>query len=108
MRKQRWIALLAVLGVMLAACGGDDATDEPADDTGTEEPADDATDEDAADDADDAADDGEAVALRWRTRPDNQQEIDVYSSISTQIDDAWDVATLEYEPGGSETSSYQD
>ncbi|MFP4312310.1 MAG: ABC transporter substrate-binding protein [Nitriliruptoraceae bacterium] len=112
MRKQRWIALLVAMGVMLAACGGDDATDEPADDTDTEEPADEgATEDDAAEDdaaEDDAADDGEAVALRWRTRPDNQQEIDVYSSISTQIDEEWDAATLEYEPGGSETSSYQD
>jgi multiple sugar transport system substrate-binding protein len=109
MRKKRWIALLAALGLMLAACGGDEATDDTTDDTdtGAEDTTDDTTDDDEGAE-DEAADDGEAVSLRWRTRPDNQQEIDVYSSISEQIDADWDAATLEYEPGGSETSSYQD
>lgn len=48
------------------------------------------------------------ITLRWRTRPDNQAEIDVYQSISDEIDAAWDGVALEYEPGGSETASYQD
>lgn len=48
------------------------------------------------------------VTLRWRTRPDNQAEIDVYSATSASIDEAWDGVTLEYEPGGSESASYQD
>jgi multiple sugar transport system substrate-binding protein len=48
------------------------------------------------------------VTLRWRTRPDNQAEIDVYSSVSADLDAAMDGVTLVYEPGGSETSSYQD
>ncbi len=48
------------------------------------------------------------VELRWRTRPDNQAEIDVYTSTSETIDAAWDGVTLKYEPGGSETASYQD
>jgi multiple sugar transport system substrate-binding protein len=48
------------------------------------------------------------VDLRWRTRPDNQAEIDVYSAASKSIDEAWDEATLTYEPGGSESASYQD
>jgi multiple sugar transport system substrate-binding protein len=48
------------------------------------------------------------VTLRWRTRPDNQAEIDVYTATSDAIDEAWDGVTLEYEPGGSESSSYQD
>jgi multiple sugar transport system substrate-binding protein len=104
MATKRWIALLAALAMVATACGG---TDEPAGDdtdvdtgtdTETEEPADDG----------EAMDDGEAVGLRWRTRPDNQAEIDVYQSISDQIDGEWDGAELEYEPGGSETSSYQD
>jgi len=50
----------------------------------------------------------EEVELRWRTRPDNQAEIDVYTAASETIDDAWEGVGLEYEPGGSETSSYQD
>lgn len=48
------------------------------------------------------------VELRWRTRPDNQAEIDVYTAASEAIDAAWDGVTLTYEPGGSESASYQD
>ena len=48
------------------------------------------------------------VTLRWRTRPDNQAEIDVYSAASATIDEAWNGVTLQYEPGGSESASYQD
>jgi multiple sugar transport system substrate-binding protein len=50
----------------------------------------------------------DAVTLRWRTRPDNQAEIDVYTAASETIDAAWDGVSLEYEPGGSESASYQD
>jgi len=53
-------------------------------------------------------DEEEDVTLRWRTRPDNQAEIDVYSSVSEDIDENWDGVALEYEPGGSESSTYQD
>ncbi len=48
------------------------------------------------------------VTLRWRTRPDNQAEIDVYTEASLAIDEAWEEVELVYEPGGSETASYQD
>lgn len=48
------------------------------------------------------------VELRWRTRPDNQAEIDVYTATSETLDAAWDGVTLAYEPGGSESASYQD
>lgn len=48
------------------------------------------------------------ISLTWRTRPDNQAEIDVYTDASNAIDEAWDEVTLEYQPGGSETASYQD
>ncbi len=50
----------------------------------------------------------EEITLRWRTRPDNQAEIDVYSGVSANLDGAWEGVTLVYEPGGSESSSYQD
>ncbi|MCU0513703.1 MAG: extracellular solute-binding protein [Anaerolineae bacterium] len=48
------------------------------------------------------------VTLRWRTRPDNQAEIDVYTAASQTIDEGWEGVSLVYEPGGSETASYQD
>ena len=48
------------------------------------------------------------VNLRWRTRPDNQAEIDVYERASETIDASFEGVTLEYEPGGSESASYQD
>ena len=48
------------------------------------------------------------VTLRWRTRPDNQAEIDVYQRASETIDNEFEGVTLEYEPGGSESASYQD
>jgi multiple sugar transport system substrate-binding protein len=54
------------------------------------------------------AQDDEDITLTWRTRPDNQAEIDVYSAVSETIDAAWDGVALEYQPGGSETASYQD
>lgn len=50
----------------------------------------------------------EETELRWRTRPDNQAEIDVYTSVSESIDADWEGVSLVYEPGGSETASYQD
>lgn len=50
----------------------------------------------------------EDVTLRWRTRPDNQPEIDVYQAASDSIDEAWDGVSLSYEPGGTEGGGYQD
>jgi multiple sugar transport system substrate-binding protein len=93
--------LMLVFGLLLVACGGDTA--EPAADTdetaGTEETMEEETMEEEA---------MESVTLRWRTRPDNQAEIDVYQSVSDDLDAANDSLTLVYEPGGSEGSSYQD
>jgi multiple sugar transport system substrate-binding protein len=75
----------------------------------TEAPAtEEATEEAPAATEEPAAAEGEEVALRWRTRPDNQAEIDVYQSISDELDKALDGISLKYEAGGSETSSYQD
>ncbi len=50
----------------------------------------------------------EDTTIRWRTRPDNQAEIDVYTALSAQIDESLDGVTLVYEPGGTETAGYQD
>ena len=127
MKRISLILLLILLALTLAACGGDDATtvdeveveDVAEDDIDSEtgevvDEGEDIADEDVTesvdeDMAEDVAEDvGEEVALRWRTRPDNQAEIDVYQSISNSLDDELEGATLVYEPGGSETSSYQD
>ena len=50
----------------------------------------------------------ETVSLRWRTRPDNQAETDLYSSISDKITAKGIGLELTYEPGNSEGSPYQD
>lgn len=50
----------------------------------------------------------EDVTLTWRTRPDNQAEIDVYTALNASIDEAWEGVGLEYQPGGTETAGYQD
>ena len=55
-----------------------------------------------------AAEPAADVSLRWRTRPDNQEEIGVYSNISTELDAQLEGITLTYEPGGTEGANYQD
>ena len=86
----------------VAACGGAEA---PAQAPAQEEaPAP----EEAAPAEEEAAPAGEEITLRWRTRPDNQAEIDVYNSISEELDQQLEGVSLVYEPGGAETSSYQD
>lgn len=47
------------------------------------------------------------TTLTWRTRPDNQAEIDVYTNISAQVDEALEGVALEYQAGGTETAGYQ-
>ncbi len=94
--------LLVIASFVLAACGGGAATEAPAAEE-TEAPVVEAT-EAPATEAPAAGD----VEIRWRTRPDNQEEIDVYSQISTDLDTELDGITLTYEPGGSEGANYQD
>jgi multiple sugar transport system substrate-binding protein len=48
------------------------------------------------------------VPLRWRTRPDNKEEIAVYTNISGELDTQLEGITLAYEPGGTEGANYQD
>jgi multiple sugar transport system substrate-binding protein len=76
------MSLFLLLGLVLGACSSPapEATDAPAVETGGDE-------------------EPEAITLRWRTRPDNQEEADVYQSISDSIELAG--VTLE-------TASYQD
>lgn len=91
------MGMLIIASFVLTACGTPAATEAPA---MTEAPA--ATEAPAIEES--SAD----VTLRWRTRPDNQEEIDVYSNISTELDAQLDGITLTYEPGGSESANYQD
>jgi multiple sugar transport system substrate-binding protein len=47
------------------------------------------------------------IVITWRTRPDNQAEIDVYTALSNSIDERLDGISLEYQAGGTETAGYQ-
>ncbi len=91
--KYSLIGLLTAAGVSLAACAA--PTAQPAQPAQPSEPA-----------ATQAAAPVE-ISLRWRTRPDNKEEADVYAKISDEVAQKLGVK-LTYEPGGSETSSYQD
>lgn len=96
------LTLLVIASFVLAACGAP-ATEAPAEESVTEEAAEEVATEEVV-----AEETGEEVEIRWRTRPDNQEEIDVYSQISTELDGELDGITLTYEPGGSEGANYQD
>jgi multiple sugar transport system substrate-binding protein len=67
---------------------------------------------DTTDDASEGASEGTSAAatvdLRWRTRPDNQAEADVYKAISDEITAKNIGLNLTYEAGNSEGSPYQD
>lgn len=47
------------------------------------------------------------IVVTWRTRPDNQAEIDVYTALSDSIDAGLDGVSLQYQAGGTETAGYQ-
>ncbi|MBX3055801.1 MAG: sugar ABC transporter substrate-binding protein [Anaerolineae bacterium] len=104
-RKSLYVmVVLLFTAVFLAACGGGSST------TPTQPPATTAPQTAATATTAPAAQesDMEEITLRWRTRPDNQAEIDVYQSVSNELDGEMSGVTLVYEPGGSESSSYQD
>jgi multiple sugar transport system substrate-binding protein len=90
MRIRHGVVAAIALSLALTACS---STEESSDDstTGASSPA--------------AA---ETVDLRWRTRPDNQAEADVYKAISDEITAKNIGLNLTYEAGNSEGSPYQD
>jgi multiple sugar transport system substrate-binding protein len=47
------------------------------------------------------------IVVTWRTRPDNQAEIDVYTALSESIDGRLDGVSLQYQAGSNEGSGYQ-
>ncbi len=102
MRATKLVAAAVALTLVGAACSSDKATNATttkAGDTATTTKAGDTTTSGAA-----MAD----VSLRWSTRPDNQAEIDVYQKVSDELTAKKMGFSLKYEPGNSETSSYQD
>ncbi len=115
LQKSFLLLIFLLLALFIVACGGGDTSDESTDEEQTTEETETVTEEDTEDSAAAAADEEEmadeameGVTLRWRTRPDNQAEIDVYQAISDELNGTMEGVTLVYEPGGSEGSSYQD
>jgi multiple sugar transport system substrate-binding protein len=115
--------LILLLALVMAACGGQPTSEQPAEEPAAEEeaapteaPAEEeaapteapAPTEEPAEEEAPAEEPMEEVSLRWRTRPDNQAEIDVYQSVSDSLNETMEGVTLVYEPGGSEGASYQD
>jgi multiple sugar transport system substrate-binding protein len=107
-----WLLFVVLLSMMLvlAACGGDEEAEPAAEETTTETDSAEEAEAEEMEEEEPAMEEEEMeeVTLRWRTRPDNQAEIDVYGGISDKLDGDLEGITLEYEAGGSETSSYQD
>jgi multiple sugar transport system substrate-binding protein len=104
---KRWWALVLAISLIVAACGSDDSTDTTEAST-TETPAATPTETTAAPSVETTAGGSEdGVSLVWRTRPDNQEEIDVYSTISEEIDADLENITLDYQPGSNEGAGYQ-
>jgi multiple sugar transport system substrate-binding protein len=103
--------VLFVLALVVAACSSDDSTDDETtttaaaaageETTTTEAMAEETTTTSGGDEA------AGAVTIRWRTRPDNDQEAAVYSSISDSLQSQIGGVTLTYEAGGTETEGYQ-
>ena len=107
--KRTWILLLAVFAMVVAACGGGDEGGEETTTTAEAETtttaAAETTTTAAAETTTTAG--GEGATLRWRTRPDNDQEAAVYQSISDEVQAQFEGVTLQYEAGGTETEGYQ-
>jgi multiple sugar transport system substrate-binding protein len=96
MRKRGSVVAVIGAALILSACSST-ATDTTTEESPTTDPA--VTEE---------AEVVETVSLRWRTRPDNQAETDLYAGISDKITAKGIGLNLTYEPGNSEGSPYQD
>jgi|JI10StandDraft_1071094.scaffolds.fasta_scaffold81293_2 multiple sugar transport system substrate-binding protein len=109
MQTRRWATALVAVSLLAAACGDDEESTTETTGAATETTA--AGTETTAGGTETTADSGsgEGVELRWRTRPDNDAEAEVYAGISDTIDAAnGDGVSLSYEPGTNEGSPYQD
>jgi multiple sugar transport system substrate-binding protein len=92
MRIRHGVVAAVGLSLALSACSST-TSDSPSEESGS---------------ASASAPAGETVDLRWRTRPDNQAEADVYQAISDEITAKNIGLNLTYEAGNSEGSPYQD
>ncbi|MFC2153381.1 ABC transporter substrate-binding protein [Actinomycetota bacterium] len=103
---KRMLVVLFVLALVAAACSSDDSSDTTTTaDTGGETTT---TTTAAPDETTTTAAPAEGdVTLRWRTRPDNDQEAGVYQNVSDSLQGSLDGVTLQYEAGGTETEGYQ-
>jgi multiple sugar transport system substrate-binding protein len=128
--KRKLAAAAIAVSLVVAACGGDDDTSESGEEgtaeataeaTGemteessgemTEESSGEMTEESSGEMTEEATEgggEGEGVTIRWRTRPDNDAEAEVYASISDAIDAENGDVTLAYEPGTTDGANYQD
>ena len=106
---KRLLVLLFVFALVVAACSSDDSTDSET--TTTAAAVEDTTTTTTAAATTTTSGGGdtvtEAVTIRWRTRPDNDQETAVYQSISDDLQGQLTDVTLTYEAGGTETEGYQ-
>jgi multiple sugar transport system substrate-binding protein len=104
---KRLTMLLFVLALIATACSSssEETTTTAAPEETTTTVAPEETTTTAASGGDD--DMTEEITLRWRTRPDNDQEAAVYQSVSDTLDAQFTNVTLSYEPGGTETEGYQ-
>jgi multiple sugar transport system substrate-binding protein len=113
-RGRSAVAALSVIALVLVACAGDNdpaqAPDDDAGDSGeVEDEADEPDDEAAEDEPAEASEAGDGdIELRWRTRPSNEEEIEVYAQVNEDIAPNLDNVRLRYEPGATSGSAYQD
>jgi multiple sugar transport system substrate-binding protein len=104
---KRLTVLLFVLALVAAACSSDDSTDSETTTTAAAGEVSTTTAAAAATTTSSGDTATEAITVRWRTRPDNDQETAVYQSISDDLQGQLTDVTLTYEAGGTETEGYQ-
>jgi multiple sugar transport system substrate-binding protein len=105
---KRLLVLLFVFALVAAACSSDDSTDSETTTTAAAGGDSATTTAAAATTTSGGGDEAAgAVTVRWRTRPDNDQETAVYQSISDDLQGQLTDVTLTYEAGGTETSGYE-
>jgi multiple sugar transport system substrate-binding protein len=105
---KRLLVLLFVFALVAAACSSDDSTDSETTTTAAAGVDSTTTTAAAATTTSGGGDEAAgAVTVRWRTRPDNDQETAVYQSISDDLQGQLTDVTLTYEAGGTETEGYQ-